>query len=78
MPQYETLQKSIINIPISAKVTIKKLGKTSGYDGHALRAYSYFKKSLPDIIDNVESINSIADKYPDWRQKSKAPTFALT
>jgi DNA polymerase-1 len=33
---------------------------------------------MPDIEDTVESINSIAEKYPKLRQKSKAPTFALT
>ena len=27
---------------------------------------------------NVAQINSIADKYPDLRSKSKAPSFALT
>ena len=27
---------------------------------------------------NVAQINSIAKKYPKWRQMSKAPTFALT
>lgn len=51
---------------------------TDGYDGHSLRAYGYFGDQMPDIIDTVESINSIADKYPDLRQDSKAPTFALT
>lgn len=52
---------------------------TDGYDGHCLRAYSYFKEQMPDIIDgNVESINSIAKKYPVQRQDSKPPTFALT
>lgn len=49
-----------------------------GYDGHSLRAYSYFKQHMPDIQDNVASINSIAEKYPEFRQKSKAPTFLLT
>ncbi len=49
-----------------------------GYDGHCLRAFSYFGDEMPDIVDTVESINSIADKYPDMRQDSKAPTFALT
>lgn len=49
-----------------------------GYDGHCLRAFSYFPDRLPDIVDTVESINSIADKYPEIRQESKAPTFALT
>ena len=51
---------------------------TDGYDGHCLRAYSYFGEQMPDIIDTVESINSIAKKYKPQRQESKAPTFALT
>ncbi len=51
---------------------------TDGYDGHCLRAFAYFKDQMPDIEDNVTSINSIEDKYPKLRQKSKAPTFALT
>jgi DNA polymerase-1 len=51
---------------------------TDGYDGHSLRAYSYFREQMPDIEDTVESINSIAEKYPVLRQDSKAPTFALT
>lgn len=50
-----------------------------GYDGHCLRAYAYFKDQMPDIDPaSVESINSIAKKYPKLRQESKAPTFALT
>ena len=52
---------------------------TDGYDGHCLRAYTYFKDKMPDIDPNcVESINSIEDLYPDERQDSKAPTFLLT
>lgn len=51
---------------------------TDGYDGHCLRAYSYFGEHMPDIVNTVESINSIETKYPDYRQDSKAPTFALT
>jgi len=52
-----------------------------GYDGHALRAYAYFGDQMPDIVDTVESINSIAAKdspYAHFRQESKSPTFALT
>lgn len=49
-----------------------------GYDGHCLRAYSYFKDKMPNIVDTVDSINSIKDLYPALRQDSKAPTFALT
>lgn len=52
---------------------------TDGYDGHSLRAYTYFTEEMPDIIEgNVESINSIQVKYKPLRQESKAPTFALT
>ena len=51
---------------------------TDGYDGHCLRAYSYFPDELPGIVDTVNSINSIKDKFPKIRQLSKAPTFLLT
>lgn len=52
---------------------------TDGYDGHCLRAYSYFGDQMPDIDPNsVESINSIAKKYKPLRQDSKVPTFLLT
>lgn len=66
-------------IPSNSSISIKKLGKTDGYDGHCLRAYYYFKDKMPDIDGtSVESINSIKHKYPELRQLSKAPTFALT
>jgi len=51
---------------------------TDGYDGHCLRAFSYYGELMPDIVNTVDSINSIADHYPVYRQDSKAPTFALT
>jgi DNA polymerase-1 len=52
---------------------------TDGYDGHCLRAYSYFHDLMPDINpDSVSSINSIEVKYPKLRQESKGPTFLLT
>jgi len=52
---------------------------TDGYDGHCLRSYTYFSDQMPDIDPNsVESINSIAQKYPELRQLSKSPTFLLT
>lgn len=52
---------------------------TDGFDGHCLRAYFYFKDKMKDIDGNsVDSINSIKDLYPIYRQDSKAPTFALT
>ena len=50
-----------------------------GYDGHCLRAFSYFAEEMEDIDpDSVESINSIATQYPSQRQESKTPTFLLT
>lgn len=56
------------------------------YDGHCLRAYSYFKDKMPDITaelelhpeNEVKIINSIKAKHKDIRQSSKSPTFALT
>lgn len=51
---------------------------TDGYDGHCLRAFYYWRDKMPDIEETVESINSIATKYKNLRNKSKAPTFALT
>ena len=58
--------------PNKLKVYLQK------YDGHCLRAFSYFPEKLPGIVDTVESINSIKKKFPDIRQDSKGPTFALT
>ena len=51
---------------------------TDGFDGHCLRAFSYFGDQMTGISNDVDSINSIADIYPDLRQQSKAPTFLLT
>ena len=51
---------------------------TDGYDGHSLRAFAYFGEQMPTIVNTVASINSIQTAYKDFRQESKAPTFALT
>lgn len=48
-----------------------------GYDGHCYRAFYYWRDQFPYIEETVESINSIKDKYPKLRQRSKAPSFAL-
>lgn len=79
MQQYETYRGSTLEIEPNDDFTIQKTGQTEGYDGHCLRAYSYFGERMPSIDPgSVASINSIADLYPDERQDSKAPTFALT
>lgn len=50
-----------------------------GFDGHCLRAHSYFEEDMPDIDPtSVDSINSVAEKYKVLRQESKVPTFLLT
>jgi DNA polymerase-1 len=61
---------------------------TDGYDGHSLRAQAYFPDLMPDVTQEfleaqtdaqrVSVINSIATRYPELRQLSKGPTFALT
>ena len=54
---------------------------TDGYDGHSMRTFAYFGDQMPDIVDTVASINTIAEKsspYAKLRFESKAPTFALT
>lgn len=76
--QFATLKKSTIHISINAQVSIKVVGNTEGYDGHCLRAFTYFKDGMPDIIDTVDSVNSIKKKYPELRQASKGGTFLLT
>jgi DNA polymerase-1 len=52
---------------------------TDGYDGHCLRAYSYFGDQMPGIDPTtVKGINSIKKLFPSFRQESKTPTFLLT
>jgi DNA polymerase-1 len=51
---------------------------TDGYDGHSLRAFSYFPERLPGIVNTVESINSIKTLHKKVREDSKGPTFLLT
>lgn len=72
--QFGTLKRSTVKIPSGAKVSIKKIGQTKGYDGHCLRAFSYFIDEMPDIEDTVDSINRIKKEYGGLRQESKAPT----
>ena len=61
---------------------------TDQYDGHSLRAFSYFGDQMPDIQkeyqeaesepEKVKVINSIKSRYKELRQASKMYTFALT
>lgn len=79
--QFETLQKTTHKISSGAVFTIKEIGKTDGYDGHALRTKNYWPDLTPDIDYSVASINTMAEKHSPYyalRSNSKAPTFALT
>jgi len=73
---FDSLEDKISAVTTKDPMKIKVY--SDGYDGHCLRAFGYFKDEMPDIVDTVASINSIKTKYPDQRQKSKVPTFALT
>ena len=53
---------------------MKKKPFTEGIDGHCLNAYGYFKDQMQGITE--DNLNDIKDVYPDFRQDSKAPTFA--
>ena len=39
----------MVEIPADARFTIRKTGRTDGYDGHSLRAHAYFGDQMPDI-----------------------------
>lgn len=75
--QYDELFAESIDIK-DEKFSIKKIGNSSGYDGHCLRAFSYFRDRLPNYVDNVKSINSIKKLDEAIRGESKVPTFLLT
>ncbi len=55
---------------------------TDGFDGHAMRAVAYWGDQMPDINpDDKDSVNALAKSshpYYPLRNKSKAPTFAMT
>lgn len=51
---------------------------TEGWDSHCYNAIIYFPHLMPDIDPNdVNSVNSIKDKYPHLRQNSKQFSFGL-
>ncbi len=73
---FDSLEDKISAVTTKDPMKIKVY--SDGYDGHCLRAFKYFRDEMPDIVDTVASINSIKKVYPDQRQRSKVPTFALT
>lgn len=75
--QYDTLFRTNIDT-MNQPIRLVKIGNSSGYDGHSVRAFSYFPQKLPGIVDTVESINSIKKLFDPIRGESKGPTFQLT
>lgn len=64
---------------LTTKDPNKLLIYTDGFDGHSYRTFYYFPEQLTDIDGScVKSVNSIGTLYPDLRNESKEPTFALT
>ena len=69
----------MLEISPADTVTIKQVKNTDGFDGHALRAVTYFRDQLPDIDpSDPKSVNKLKKDDHPLRQDSKAPTFLLT
>jgi DNA polymerase I len=73
----------MLEIKSSDVVSIVQIENTPGFDGHCLRAASYYEDELiksGTVIDisNPDSVNSLKKTHPELRQDSKTPTFALT
>ena len=48
-----------------------------GYDAHSLRAYNYFPEAYVGVPNTLEGINDAVKTHKEWRNKGKAPTFAI-
>ena len=76
-PDFNSLEDYISALTTKDKNKLAVYEK--GFDGHCLRAAYYFRDQLPNIdLDDPKSVNSIKKDYPELRQESKSPTFALT
>ena len=74
--KYNDLEQE--NIVVGTDVKLTKIGNSQGYDGHALRAFSYFQDTLSGYKNTVNGINQIKKDDRKERKKSKGPTFQLT
>ena len=55
----------MLEIKPSDTVSIIQVENTKGYDGHSLRAYSYFAEQMPDIETVSEGIECYKAKIGD-------------
>lgn len=61
------------------QVSIQQVENTPGFDGHALRAATYYPEQLAHIdVNDPKSVNALKKEDHPLRQESKVPTFALT
>lgn len=67
--------ESVINALITKDPNKLKVF-TDGYDSHCINAFGLWGDKMPDIVNTVDSINSIKKKYPELRQASKTVSFA--
>ena len=51
--------------PQKDKISISRRGVLGGFDGHSLRAYSYFPEQMPDIETVQEGVECYKAKVGD-------------
>ena len=53
----------MLKITKQDEVSIEYIGNTDGFDGHCLRAYSYWKNLMPDITAQLDEIHKEGKVY---------------
>ena len=53
----------MLKITKQDEVSIEYIGNTDSYDGHCLRAYSYWKELMPDITKQLDKLDTTEQIY---------------
>ena len=53
----------MLKITKQDEVSIEYIGNTDHYDGHCLRAYSYWKELMPDITKQLDKLDTTEQIY---------------
>ena len=53
----------MLKITKQDEVSIEYIGNTDGFDGHCLRAYSYWKELMPDITEQLNKLDTTEQIY---------------
>ncbi len=53
----------MLKITKQDEISIEYIGNTDGYDGHCLRAYSYWKELMPDITKQLDKLDTTEQIY---------------